>query len=266
MRAAGLSLARIAWGVAKTGLLLALAATLFGEFLAPASGQYAEERRALAQTNGIALQTEHGFWARDGSRFVHIQDVLPGHQLLGVTIYVFDDSQVLRQAMHAQRGDFRGEKWVLEDVQESLVSETRVAVRRHPRVTWQTLLKPELLAAAALKPDNLSAFALRRYIDYLAANRLQTNHYELAFWGKVLQPLATGVMVFVAVPFVFGPLRSVGGGARLLAGAALGFGFYLCSEIAGHVSLVYGTPAFVAALGPILLFGLSGYWLLRRTV
>jgi lipopolysaccharide export system permease protein len=80
----------------------------------------------------------------------------------------------------------------------------------------------------------------------------------LAFWHRILQPLATLVMMLLAVPFAFGQLRSTTRSLRLLVGILLGFGFYILNEFFGPISIVYQFPPVLAASLPMLVFAALG--------
>jgi len=73
------------------------------------------------------------------------------------------------------------------------------------------------------------------------------------------------VLIWLAIPFVFGPLRSAGLGVRVLAGVFIGFVFYTLNQFFGPLSMMYQMPPFAAALFPIILFAMVAYWLQRRT-
>lgn len=264
IRAAGVSLARIILSVMKVGALLMIAAVIVGEWLAPRAEQYAQTMRSAALAERISLKTQTGFWARDGQNVIHVRDILPDSALRDVSIYQFDERQRLRVVTHAQAASYRNEKWRLEDVARSRINDDGVTTERLPRAEWGALLSPAVLGVVAVKPDKLSAWGLHKYIDYLHDNGLSAERYQLAFWKKIFLPLATGVMLFLAIPFVFGALRSVGIGQRILVGALIGIGFYLFNQTFGYVGLVYDiNPAFSAAF-PVALFFAAGVMLMRR--
>lgn len=102
------------------------------------------------------------------------------------------------------------------------------------------------------------------YINYLHDNTLESQHYRLAFWKKVFQPLAILAMVFLAIPFILGPLRQSSAGFRLLVALIVGFVFYVANALFGPLSIVYHLPPYWAALLPSLICMLVGGLLLRR--
>lgn len=102
------------------------------------------------------------------------------------------------------------------------------------------------------------------YLDYLRINSQDPSRYELALWRKLMQPVTVAVMMLVALSFVFGPLRSVTMGARVLLGVVAGFSFYICNEIFGPMTMVYQLPAFIGAGAPALLFAGAAVFYIRR--
>lgn len=264
VRAAGVSIARVVRSVLQAGLLLVMVAAVLGEVVAPPAERQARVLRSTAQLGRIALQSENGFWARDGSRFVNIRRVLPGPRFEDVYIYEYDQEQRLRSSTHAASAHYRDGGWLLEDVRRSVLGDERVAVQLRSTTEWRSVLDPELVTVLTVDPEDLSARSLARYIGYLKRNSLESAPHRLAFWVKVIAPLSTLVMLLIAIPFVFGPLRSTGSGPRLLVGILIGLVFYLLNQALNHVGLVYGLPPLISALLPSALFVVGGTLAIRR--
>jgi lipopolysaccharide export system permease protein len=264
IRAAGVSVLRIYWAVLKLALLMLAAMIWLGETVAPHSEQYARQMRAVARGEQIALQTRHGFWARDGKNFVHIRTILPGGELGDVSLYEFDQNQILKSAAQARLAVYQNDHWMLQDLVLTRVNNGRVETDLQASAEWDSLLSPGLLSILILKPDRLSSAELHKYIGYLKDNNQGAARYELAFWNRVLYPLVTAVMIFLAVPFVFGSPRNVALGQRALAGALIGIVFYLLNQTLGHFSVLYHINPLLSAVLPLALFLGMGVWMLRR--
>jgi len=264
MRASGLSVGRVARSVLQAGLVLVVLAAVLGELLAPPGERYAQAMRSAAQTGYITLQSDHGFWARDGDTFVNIRRVLPGAHLRDITIYEFDGERRLRSVLHAATADYRGGGWLLQDIRQSRIDTAGVETEVLGSREWRTLLRPELLDVLSVDPEDLSAASLLEYVDYLERNNLNSSRYRLAFWIKIATPLASLVMLLLAVPFVFGPLRAANAGSRILVGVLLGLAFYLVNQALNHVGLVYGLPPLLSAMLPVALFAVGGAYAVRR--
>ena len=102
------------------------------------------------------------------------------------------------------------------------------------------------------------------YITFLKQTGQDSRRFELTYWRKILQPVSVGVMMMLALSFIFGSLRSVTAGARIVTGICFGFLFYVVNEIFGQMSVVFNAPAFLGALMPSLLFMAIIWWLLAR--
>lgn len=264
MRASGISLARITWAALKAGVLLVLFAVWMGEWVVADAEQAATDLRANALAGNTALRTAEGFWTRDGSDFVSVRTALPGGRLVGITVYEFDAAHALTRVTTAKSAVFQDGRWHLEQVSRSAIATDGVTTEVLPSLDWQARLKPDLLDIIAIRPSTLSVSGLYRYIRYLQANGLSSGRYENEFWTKVALPFATCVMVFAALPFVFGPLRSVGVGQRVLIGVLVGIGFYLFNQTVGYVGLVYDFNPLLSAVLPTVLLLAGAVYMMRR--
>lgn len=263
MRAAGVSLLRIAGAVAKIGGVFVVAAALIGEFLAPMSENLAQRSRAEAMRIGIQ-QDNNSIWLRDGAAFINIGEVLPDLSVLQVNIYEFDENNALRRQTYAESGMYERPHWRLERVNQSLLDQEQISIREFGYVEWESAVEPDVLKVFAVKPEGLSAFNLYRYINHLGRNNQETARYELAFFFKLISPLTTGVMVILAIPFVFISARGGGMGFRLFMGIMLGLAFYVVNRGFGFFSLLYDVPPLLGAVVPTVLFFLLALYLLRR--
>jgi lipopolysaccharide export system permease protein len=115
-----------------------------------------------------------------------------------------------------------------------------------------------------VKPNTLSILGLYEYVTYLHDNGLDSAVYEQALWGKVAAPVVTAVMVFLSIPFVFGPLRSVGVGHRILVGTLAGVALYILNQMFAYMGLVFGFNPLLSALAPAGIAFVAGYYMLRR--
>ncbi len=264
MRASGLSAARISVAVLAAGMVLAIISMLVGEFIAPLSERLANERRSVAISSRIDVRANYGFWVRDGSSFVNIRRALPGNQAEGVYIYEFDSDKQLRVATYAREARYEDNRWILEDIRQSEILEHRVLSRAIEQAVWDAMFKPDLVGVVVVKPESLSAIGLYRYMDYLRENGLSTARFELAFWTKIVYPVATVVMIFFALPMVLGIMRSAGVGQRVLVGSMVGMAFHVINQISGDIGLVYGLSPFFSAVLPTLAFLAIGTAMMRK--
>ncbi|EMK6668973.1 LPS export ABC transporter permease LptG [Vibrio fluvialis] len=265
MQAAGFSKLDIGLSVLKTAVPLMIIITLLGEWGAPQAQKAARDLRAFATSGGQILSVRTGVWARDANDFIFIGKIDDNH-LYGLNIWRFDEQKQLRTVIFAKQVDYLGEnEWMMKNVEVTDMNNDVVITKQSlPQYSWETSLAPDKLAVVTVKPEELALSGLYDYVHYLKASEQDASRYELAFWRKITQPFSIAVMMLMALSFIFGPLRSVTMGARILSGVIAGFTFYISSEFFGPLSLVYGIPPVFGAVAPSLVFLTIALLLLRR--
>ena len=263
LQAVGLSPARIARPVALAATLLAVAAAAMGEWVAPTASRMAEAVQARA-SDGDLGSVGGRLWARDGDWVLYVHRVLAPDTIAGVTAYQLDGDR-LEQVVMASGGRFESNQWQLTDARVSRFLDNGVEVRQGAGFALGGELRPDMLEVVVVDAATLSATEIREYVRYLEANDLDSARYQLAFWQKVATPLATVVMLLLAVPLVFGPQRSNNAGQRIFIGIMIGLGFFLLNRFLGNADMIYGVPAPVSALLPTLLVGVIAVVGIRRS-
>lgn len=265
-RTAGLSLGDLAFAVMKPAILVAVLGFGVGEYVAPVAEQMAISQRAMAQRAESTVTGRHGTWNRDGSTFIHVDAVQSGGLIFGVTLLTFDADRQLSRSLHAERGTFLRDHWLLETVVTTQFEPLKTRAESQTVWRWDTEITPNLLVLEVVEPDSLPVTQLWPYAQYLSNQGLLSADIELAFWRKVMQPIAVAGLVLVAMSFIFGPLREGSMGARIFAGVVVGVVFRISQDFFGPASLIFGLAPVLAALIPILLCWIAGLWLLNRRV
>ena len=266
MQAAGFSRFKIGMAVMKTALPLVLLTMVIGEWGIPQTEQFARDMRARALSGGSMLSMKNGVWAKDGNNFVFVRRVTDDAKLNDIYIYTFDQHRNLTELKHANQASYSQDesKWTLRQVNHSMISKDEITTSNRLSEKWETNLTPDKLGAVSLRPTSLSISGLYNYISFLRETGQDVSRFELTFWRKIFQPVSVGVMMLLALSFIFGSLRSVTAGARIVTGICFGFLFYVVNEIFGQMSVVYNMPAVFGALMPSLLFIVMIWWLLSR--
>ncbi|MDF1587956.1 MAG: LPS export ABC transporter permease LptG [Gammaproteobacteria bacterium] len=264
MRAAGISIQQINKAVMIVAVFLMFIAVFVGEIIRPPAEQYARELQSLAQTGTVGSRSENGFWTRDGLHFNHIAQILPDGRFSGISIYEFDPENRLRIVTKAVEAVYEDESWTLSNVVQSTIDEDGVSVRAVEYARWKSQLNPGMINIVVVPPEFLPVWGLVKYINYLKTNHQAVQQYQMAFWMKIMMPISSAVMVFLAVPFIFGPLRSTPLGGRILAGALVGIGFHLFNESFQHMGLVFGVLPWLTAAIPTVVFAVIGYFLMKK--
>ncbi|WP_158782123.1 LPS export ABC transporter permease LptG [Pantoea sp. BAV 3049] len=268
MQASGFTRMQIAASVMKTAIPLVLLTMAIGEFVAPQGEQMARNYRAQQLVGGSLLSTQNGLWAKDGDNFIFIERLKDNSELGGISIYSFNKERRLQSVRYAASATYNAQKkeWDLSEVDQSdLTDPKQVSGSQTLTGEWKTTLTPDKLGVVALDPDALSISGLYNYTKYLKQSGQVSGRYQLNMWSKIFQPLSVAVMMLMALSFIFGPLRSVSMGMRVVTGISFGFLFYVLDQIFGPLSLVYNIlPVLGALLPSAAFFAISVYMLLKR--
>lgn len=263
IRASGVSIRRMTVSVLKAGLLMIAVVIAMGETLAPELEQQANKLRLESLARGVSFNTGERMWAKDGDSFISIRWLDLNGEARGVAIYQMD-GQRLQRIASASQGRYSEDEWRLSDVSLTIFSDDGVRVERRDSLAWPSQLDPGMISLASMKPENLSVWELNRLVAFMQANDLASQRYEVAMWVRLFAPISTGGMLLLALPFVFGSLRSVGVGARVMMGAMIGITFYLVNNVFARVGLLYDISPVVSAATPALLVFLLWFLLMRR--
>lgn len=300
MRASSMSTAMAGAMLFRIGIGLVVFTFIFGELIAPRTAPLAEKIRLSARGAAVSAEFRSGLWTKDivksegmsgavtGSRFFNVREVRPDGELLGVKLYEFDTSFRLRSLIEAKRATFQGDNiWRLFEVSENLFSNpallapggsataennfaqatSAVTTVRSASKDLASEITPRILSVASSDPERMSAYELAVYTRHLQENRQETERFKIAFWKKLIDPLAIFVMMTMALPFAYLHTRAGGVSLKIFAGIMIGVSFMLVNTLFSHLGLLSTWPAFVTAVAPSLLYlglALGALWWVER--
>lgn len=264
METAGFSRFKIALAVMKTALPLVLITMAIGEWVAPVSEQTARNMRS-EKLYGSSLMAQQGsLWAKDGNDYIYIGHINSDSSISNIDIYSVDNNKLL-SITHADNGIFKDNVWTLSQIEKSdLTQIDKIQTSNILSMEWKTNITPDKLSVVAFDPDSLSASGLYKYSQYLKSSGQDTRNYDLLFWKKLIKPLSVAVMMLLALSFIFGPLRSVSMGVRVIIGISFGFIFYIADNLFAQASIVIGIYPIIGSMVTSLVFLLISYILFKR--
>ena len=267
MEAAGLSVLRISLSVLGASGVIMAVAVVSGELLVPPLEQNARIMRARAVSVRGVTFTQKGFWARRGSSFVHVAHLIGKDAAEDIDIFSFDEKGSLKTFVHAQNAVITGkDHWVLYNVTKKVVRGMAVETGTVDHLDLESFLSQDQVSALELPPETLSTPELLDYIQALEKSGQNADHYRLALWRKMSQPLSTGAMVMLALSFVFGSIRKRSAGLRITIGSFVGIALYFFDQITMHAGLMVGLNPAVVAFIPFLVITSLALIRLRRAV
>jgi lipopolysaccharide export system permease protein len=166
-------------------------------------------------------------------------------------LFELGPDQSLKEVARADSADLdSANRWVLSNYAETAFPTNGLVVRSRRESTDASGINPDLLELSAVREDMLDTPSLVRYIGYLRANSLDAHRYLVAYWSRIATVVSVVVMTVLALPFVFGSLRSAGAGARLLVGLIVGLSYYVGGQVLESGGEVYRLDPLVIAWAP----------------
>ncbi len=302
MRASSMSTTMAVWMLARIATIFVVITFVFGELITPRVAPLAEKLKLSAKGTTVSREFRSGLWTKDivhsngmtgaiiGSRFFNVREVRNDGQLVDVKLYEFDNDFRLRSLTTATTAAYTGNStWRLANVTQTLFSNSRilpkpgeprppemhyfgqetsvVETRKLASVDLVTEITPKILSVSSSDPDRMSANELAVYTRHLADNKQETNSFKIAFWKKLIDPLAIFVLMALALPFAYLHTRSGGVSLKIFIGIMIGVSFMLVNTLFSHLGLLSTWPAFFTAIAPSLLFlllALGALWWVER--
>jgi lipopolysaccharide export system permease protein len=266
MRAAGISVWRVAGSVAMAGTLLIVLATLCGEFLAPPLQAMAKQQKLLSKFSTITFAGRAGPWVRDGNLLINVAQQSGSTEFGGMVIIELDDEHQLKSVATASTAKVQPDgSWRLSHYASTRFGGEILESRIEDSRQFQSGVSGDFLALTVSSPRQLETRKLWGLIRHLRANSLDASEQEFAFWSRIARTTAILFAAMLAVPFVFGNLRSAGAGARTLLGVLIGVSFFLIQRTLESGAVVFDVSPLALAWLPTALLASAALILIART-
>ena len=263
MKTSGWHISRFIGTIVQFSFIFAVITVLLGEWIAPQLSSYADNMKSTARSGQLS-STRNGVWIKQPDSMVYIAEMLPDHSLHGIKIWRYGSDFKLTEAVAAQSAVVHTDHWLLQDAQSSRLDDNAVHTSREAQRRWPNNIGGKLLDILLVKPEQMSFSALTQYIGYLKKNNQQTLAYDVAWWNKLVYPVATMVMALVALAFTPVSGRNHNLGLKLFGGIGLGLLFFFTGRLFGFSAQLYGVPAFLSAVLPTALFACLAVFLIYR--
>ena len=266
MRAAGLSVWRVAGSVAMAGTLLIVIAVLCGEFLAPPLQAMAKQQKLLSKFSTITFAGRAGPWVRDGDRLINVSQQSGTGEFAGMLIFELGKDHELKSVSSASTAKVRPDGgWLLSNYESTRFGGEVIESEKQASREFHSAIGGDFLALTVSQPRQLQTHVLWGLIRHLRENSLDSSEQEFAFWSRIARTSAILFAALLAVPFVFGSLRAAGAGARTLLGVLIGVAFFFIQRMLESGAVVFDVSPIVLAWFPTSLLAAASLILIART-
>ncbi|RJX74993.1 LPS export ABC transporter permease LptG [Pseudomonas sp. LS-2] len=266
MRAAGVSILRIAVTTMAAGLIVVVALGAMDEWLAsPLQQRSVQIRNTALAVSGEAAKPTGSIWARRGNEVARIGAMSRHNTPLNVEIFRLTADMRLSSYIFAESAQVRPDgSWLLNHPKIKEWDQDEQRVREQDEMVWNSVFSDRRLRDLSLPTDSFSVQQLHHYVMFLQGSDQPSGEYEMAMWQKLGRPILTLAMILFAVPFTFVQQRSPGLGGRLAVGAVVGLLIYVANQIVANLGLLLNGNVMLTTLAPSLVLMAVALWLVYR--
>jgi lipopolysaccharide export system permease protein len=266
MRAAGISVWRVAGSVAMAGMLLIVVAVACGEFLAPPLQSLARQQKLLSKFSTITFAGRAGPWVRDGNLLINVSQQSGTGEFAGMLIFKLTEDHHLESVASASTATIQPDgSWKLAHYASTKFGGELIESEKQDNRNFVSTIGGDFLALTVSTPRQLETHVLWSLIRHLRENKLDASEQEFAFWSRIARTTAILFAALLAVPFVFGSLRAAGAGARTLLGVLIGVAFFFIQRMLESGAVVFDASPLVLAWFPTALLAAVALTLISRT-
>ncbi len=206
---------------------------------------------------------KNGTWFKNKDSFIKISEIYPDNTIKGISVYTYNNNQ-LSSVNYIQSATFIKGKWSLQEIIKINLNEEPISKERISNIQSDELIDIKLIDIKTDKPYSLTLKDVIRNIEYLERNNLDASIQEKIFWDKILKPIATVLMLFLAMPYIFGRMRSTNTSKRIVIGLFIGIIFFIISSILPNLGLIIGIHPLISAILPLVVFAILGQYIFRH--
>lgn len=277
MKATGISLYRLVIPIVSISAILAVSLFLFDEFYLPQANRRQEALRSTIK--GRPPQTflhPEQKWifgqAHPGepARIFYYQFFDPdSNEFANLSVFEFDPSTFsLSRRIFATRVFWNDDthSWSFQNGWERDFDGATVTQFKEFKSTVYAEIheEPGYFKKESLQSQEMNFGQLQRYISDLRQSGFDTMRLRVALWHKLSYPLIAVVMAVLAIPFALSMGRR-GSLTGIAVAIAVALTYWVVDGLFGAMGNVNYLPAALAAWAPVVLFGLTGGYLLLRT-
>lgn len=262
LKAAGISLARLALPLLGVGLVLSIALFVLDETVVQKANRTSQKLEDVIKgRHGPRTYrfTDHSFvFLPDGRTVVNfLLFDAEKKTLVRPSVYVFDDALALRARWFAQKATYKDGTWWGEQVWSRvfLPDGGEDFSPKSARVALPVAVGPEYFSREFRKPSEMSFRELEAYIRRLKTAGYKVDRLLVQLHQKLAYPLSLVLLPWLALPYAFrlGRKGTVVGIATALVLAMAYFSLTALATKLGEVSLL---PPVLAAWTPTVTFAL----------
>lgn len=267
IRAIGVNLKMVVIAMLPVPILLAVAQFWVADQLVPKT-----ETALAAWWNSTTPPSGDDDDAAKSTLWAHTADGLAafdqlsadGQHINGLHVYRRGPDGQFAVRLEASRADWIEHRWQLSDAHRLQLTDSAVVRAPPDDNIWKTNLRPDDLLRIDSPQPQLSSTVLMGVLGGARVSARPESYYQTALYRRFTAPLASLVMLLLALPATRAAGRSGEGSGLLLLSLGIGLLFVLVDGLLAALGDGGRLPALVASVGAPLAFSALGLTILHR--
>lgn len=259
VRAAGMSVWQFLAPITGAALLVGIVAvTIVNPLGSLFVGKFEEmEQRHLTRQQKLVTFFQEGLWLRQetGSGYVimHAETIdMPGWELVDTMALFFDDKNIFRQRIDAERATLRNGEWRFFGAH---LSAPRADTRLIKEYSLPTALTRQEIEESFSSPASMSFWQLPGFMSVLESTGFDATRLRIHYHTLLAQPLLFAAMVLLAACVSLRPPRYRASLYMVSGGILLGFVIFFVSSYLQALGASGQIPVILAAWSaPMMAF------------
>jgi lipopolysaccharide export system permease protein len=268
MRVSGNSILKLTAITIKAALFFIIVIIAVGEIFAPLASEEAEKGRANALGQKIALQSQEGFWIREGGNYINVENNIDGSFYTDITIYQVSPANKIETIITSESANFDGTSLDMNNVDifsiNEINSSTEITSKKRNNYNLTVSFDQDLIDSLKKDPKELTTWKIIKQIQFLSINKQTSSIFEVELYKRLVKPATLVAMILLAMIFIFGSNRDASLGRKIFLGVALGLSFEMISRVGGALSLSYNFSPLIGAVLPTFIIIVLAIVLLSR--
>jgi len=268
MRVSGNSILKLTAITIKAALFFIIVIIAVGEIFAPLASEEAEKGRANALGQKIALQSQEGFWIREGGNYINVENNIDGSFYTDITIYQVSPANKIETIITSESANFDGTSLDMNNVDifsiNEINSSTEITSKKRNNYNLTVSFDQDLIDSLKKDPKELTTWKIIKQIQFLSINKQTSSIFEVELYKRLVKPATLVAMILLAMIFIFGSNRDASLGRKIFLGVVLALSFEMISRVGGALSLSYNFSPLIGAVLPTLIIIVLAIVLLSR--
>jgi lipopolysaccharide export system permease protein len=268
MRAGGISIAAVIAPVLVGGIVISAFGFINNEYIMPvytARANFIKSIQIEKKQQRVVFQ-QRKLWLRGpDNSIVNIELISPDRsEMIGVNIYMLNPDYTVRERIKAQSLVWENGAWRFKHGLKYILGNDTVISQSADDESFNIVKSPDDLGMIAKSSEEMNFRELLDYVRRLKMSGYKATRYEVDLHSKLALPLASLLMVMIAIPLSVQQVRSGGASKGIAIAVFIAFIYYGLVSVGTALGRSGALPPLESAWLANVLFAVASAYILFR--